>query len=155
VWCHHGLTIEAVLDRTLSATLVSTHRQRTALAWQEIRLADQCLDINSIDSSDPAEWTKIAGQAATLGDEVHRNIRPQAAIERRIAEMQQAQRHPGVENAATRPGPDLSLLPVRSGKQGPPRPRGSSAEPSICTRWHPAGKGARYPLRSTIRGRLT
>jgi hypothetical protein len=30
VWCHHALTIEAVLDRTDSATLVSTHRQRTA-----------------------------------------------------------------------------------------------------------------------------
>ena len=44
VWCHHALAIEAVLDRTDSATLVSTHSQHTARAQQEITLADRCLD---------------------------------------------------------------------------------------------------------------
>ena len=75
---------------------------------QEITLADRCLD-TSVDSSDPAEWAKLAQQAATLRDEVHRNVKLQAAIDRRIAQTQQAQRHPEIDNVATPHGPELSL----------------------------------------------
>jgi conjugative relaxase-like TrwC/TraI family protein len=108
VWCHHALAIEAVLDRNDSATLVSTHRQHTARARQEITLADRYLD-TSIDSSDPAEWAKLTQRAATIRDEVHRNIRLQAASDPRIAQTQQAQHHPRVDNVATPLGPGLSL----------------------------------------------
>jgi hypothetical protein len=108
VWCHHALAIEAILDRKNSATLASTHSQRTAHARQEITIADRRLD-TSIDSSDPAEWAKLAQQAATLRDELHRNIRLQAAVDRRIAQSQQAQRHPAVDTFAAPRGPELSL----------------------------------------------
>jgi conjugative relaxase-like TrwC/TraI family protein len=108
VWCHHAVAIEAVLDRNDSATLASTHSQHTARARQDIALADRCFD-TSIDSSDPTEWAKLAQQAATLRDELHRNIRLQAAVDRRVAQTQQAQRHPGVDTFAAPRGPELSL----------------------------------------------
>jgi conjugative relaxase-like TrwC/TraI family protein len=108
VWCHHALAIEATLDRNNNATLASTRSQRTARARQEITLAERCLD-TGIDSSDPAEWAKLAQQAATLRDELHRNIRLQAAVDRRIAQTQQAQRQPGVDTFAAPRGPELSL----------------------------------------------
>ena len=108
VWCHHALAIEAILDRTNSTTLASTPSQYTARARQEITLADRRLD-TSVVSSDPAEWAKLAQQAATLRDEVHRNVKLQAAIDRRIAQTQQAQRHPEIDNVATPHGPELSL----------------------------------------------
>ena len=90
------------------STLVASHSQYTARARQEITLADRCLE-TSINPSDPAEWAKLAKQAATLRDQAHHNIRLQAAIDLRIAQTQQAQRHPGIENVATQPGPGLSL----------------------------------------------
>ena len=108
VWRHHALAIEAILDRNNSATLASTHSQHTAHARQEIAIADRRLD-TSMDSSDPAEWAKLAQQAATLRDEVHRNIRLQAAVDRRTTQTQQAQIRPGFDTFATPRGPELSL----------------------------------------------
>jgi hypothetical protein len=110
-WCRRSARCRSALrevDRNNSATLASTHSQRTAHARQEITLADRRLD-TGIDSSDPAEWAKLAQQGATLRDEPHRNIRLQAAGDRRIAQTQQPQRQPGVDTFAAPRGPELSL----------------------------------------------
>jgi hypothetical protein len=108
VWCHHALAIETILDRNDNATLVSTHSQHTARARQEVALAERHLG-TSIDSSDPTEWATLAQQAATLRDELHRNIRLQAAVDRRTTQTRQAQIRPGVDTFATPRGPELSL----------------------------------------------
>jgi hypothetical protein len=106
---------------------LTAHSQHTARARQEIILADRYLD-TSIDSSDPAEWAKLAQRAATLCDKVHRNVRLQAAIDRRIAQTQKAQRHPGVDNVFTPRGPSAESVARPKPKAGT---TGASADPSI------------------------
>jgi hypothetical protein len=108
VWCHHALAVEAILDRNDGVMPPSTQSQRNVRARQEITLADRCLD-TTIDASDPTEWAELAEQAAALRDEVHRNIRVQAAINHRIAQTQEAQRHPRIDHVAAPRGPELSL----------------------------------------------
>jgi hypothetical protein len=86
----------------------STQSQRNVRARQDIALADRCLDTAG-DTFDPTEWAELAQQAATLRDQLHRNIRAQAAINQRITQTQEAHRHPRIDNLAAPRGPELSL----------------------------------------------
>jgi hypothetical protein len=108
VWCHHALAVEALLDRNDGVIPPSTHSQRNVRARQDIALADRCLNTAS-HTSDPTEWAELAQQAAALRDELHRNVRVQAAINHRTAQPQQAQRHPSIDNLAAPRGPEFSL----------------------------------------------
>ena len=108
VWCHHALAVEAVLDRNDGVIPPSTHSQRNVRARQDIALADRCLDTAS-DTSDPTEWAELAQQAAALRDELHQNVRVQAAVNHRIAQTQEAQRHLSIDNLAAPTGARLSL----------------------------------------------
>jgi hypothetical protein len=107
VWCHHALAVEAVLDRNDGVLLPSTQSQRNVRARQDVALADRCLD-TATETFDPTEWAELAQQAASLRDQLHRNVRVQAAINQRIAQTQEAQRHPRIDNVAAPRGPELS-----------------------------------------------
>jgi hypothetical protein len=108
VWCHHAFAVEALLDRNDGVTQPSTHSQRDVRARQDIALADRCLDTAS-DTFDPNEWVELAQQAAALRDQLHRSVRVQAANNQRIAQTQDAQRHPRIDNVAASRWPELSL----------------------------------------------
>ena len=108
VWCQHALAVEAVLDRNDGVLPPSTQSQRNVRARQDIALADRCLDTAS-ETFDPTEWAELAQQAAVLRDQLHRNVRGQAAINQRIAQTQEAQRHPRMDNVAAPRGLELSL----------------------------------------------
>jgi hypothetical protein len=108
VWCHHALAVETVLDRHDGVLPPPTQSQRNERARQDITLADRCLDTAS-DTSNPTAWAELAQQAAALRDELHRNIRVQAAVNHRIAQTQEAQHHPRIDTVAAPRGPELSL----------------------------------------------
>jgi hypothetical protein len=85
VWCHHGLPIEAALDRNDGVTPFWTGwSQETDRARQEIAGADRLPQVRS-GSLNPTEWAELAQQAATIREQAFRDLRVRKAFEQTMS----------------------------------------------------------------------
>jgi hypothetical protein len=109
VWCHHALPIEADLDRNDGVSPPWTGwSQQTDRARQEIKIADQLLDVEAGDLK-PTEWAELAQQAATIREQALRDLKVRNTFEQTISLTRQAEHHLGIDYSAGPRGPEIGL----------------------------------------------
>jgi hypothetical protein len=109
VWCHHALPIEAILDRNDGVSPRIVWSPQTARARQEIATADRLLRAKS-GSLNPSEWAELAHQAATIREEVVRDLRVRKAFEPKMWPTHNAERRLRIDSSAAAPqGPEIGL----------------------------------------------
>ena len=109
VWCHHALSVEAVVDRNDGVdprwTGWSPNAER---AKREIVIADHHLECEA-EAINPSDWSALAQQASTIYDDMLRNLRVRQAQERTTVWAHQAEQHLHIDQSLRPGGPELSL----------------------------------------------
>jgi hypothetical protein len=109
VWCHHALPIEADLDRNDGLSPPWTGwSQQTDRARQEIKIADQLLDVEA-GGLKPTEWAELAQQAATIREQAVIDLKVRKAREQTTPPTHQAEHHLDIDYSAGPRGPEIVL----------------------------------------------
>ncbi|HVA73753.1 MAG TPA: MobF family relaxase [Acidimicrobiales bacterium] len=111
VWCHHALPVEAALDRNDGISPPWTGwSQQTDRARREIKIADQHLKlVYEPGGINPAEWAELAQRAATISEQVVRDLRIRNTFEQTMTPAHQAEHHLGIDRSVGLRGPEIDL----------------------------------------------
>ena len=109
VWCHHALPVEAALDRTDGISPPWTGwSQQADRARREIKIADKHTELEP-GGSNPACWAELAQQAATIREQVLRDMRVRNAFEQKMAPTHAAEHQLGIDLSTGPRGPEIGL----------------------------------------------
>ena len=76
---------------------------------REIKIADQLLHVESGGIINPAEWPDLAQQAATIREQVVRDLRVRNAYEQTMTAAHEAEHHVSVDLSAGPQRPEIGL----------------------------------------------
>jgi conjugative relaxase-like TrwC/TraI family protein len=108
VWCHHALPIEAALDRNDGVSPRTRWSPQTDRGPQEIAVADRLLESKS-GSLNPTQWAELAQHAATIREQVVRDLRVRKTFDQTMSPTHHAEHHLGIDYSAGSSGPEIGL----------------------------------------------
>jgi hypothetical protein len=109
VWCHHALDVEAFLDRNDGRSPGwNGWSPQTDRARHQIAIADRVLQASS-DRPVSTEWAELSERADNILDQIRQAQRNQAAAQRATRRPLDPFLAPGMDPAAERSQPEISL----------------------------------------------